>query len=209
MSIYIKRLETQYAINDLLLITREVTQFHARHKTTILDKCIPGNTLIKPNLGYYIPYFTDTCKTRNVSSWSEITSNEYEQFHLSLIKMDIDKENLIYQHLYTVTPKHWFSDEFDVAFNRMLDSIPGNFQRESASIAVQEVGYSMKFHVDGGVKSRMHIVLNNHGLDYFYTSDGVCNLEYGGCYLINTSETMHGFMSYSKLPRIHIILDII
>ena len=209
MSTFIKPLDVQFANDDLNLLRNEITSFHVSHRLAILENFKPGNTPISPKLGYYIPYFEQTFKTRNVSSWSDMTDLDFETFSISTIKMTVDKDKGRYQNLYTVKPKRFFSADFDKIFNSILDKVPHEFQRESASFSVQEMGYSMKFHTDGGVKSRIHIVLNENGLDYFYTSDGPHKMEFGECCLFEASLSHHGFMSFSDTLRIHIILDVL
>ena len=115
----------------------------------------------------------------------------------------------LHQNLYIINPKSSFNNTFNNTLTRILDSIPVDFQKASTTASVQEFGYSMKFHTDAGVKSRIHINLNKDSLDYFYTSDGCYRMEYAKCYLFEASKTRHGFMSFQTEPRVHLIMDII
>lgn len=207
MSTYITHLDINFNTDDLNYIRTAILGFHNSNRTNLLSKYNPGNTLHKPSLGYYIPLFKSTHADRNVSSWVELNSISDKDLNIDIIKMNITDK--LHQNLYVVNPVSSFNEEFYNTLTRILDNIPVDFQRESATASVQEFGYSMKFHTDAGVTARVHINLNEHSADYFYTSDGCHQMEYGKCYLFEASKTQHGFMSFQTEPRMHLIMDII
>lgn len=207
MSLYIQHLEAHFNDNDLDHIRNAVLNFHGNRKELLMDKYDSGITKHKPSLGYYIPLFDSTHKDRQVKSWTEINDTVIEDLTLSVIKMKINHE--YYQNIYVVNPNNYFTDEFYVTLDRILDRVPVKFQRQSTSVSVQEFGYSMKFHIDAGVESRVHITLNRDSIDMFYTTDGPYRMKYGECYLFQANKTTHGFMAFQSEPRIHLIMDII
>jgi hypothetical protein len=207
MNLYMKKLEVDFNHSDLDCIKKTLDQFHDQYRSYLLSVYNPGNTIHTPNIGYYIPIFDVTHKDRNVSSWKEF--NEVGNEHLSVmtVSMQISKHHV--HNLYVVKPYADFNKEFYNALNRVLDLIPINFQRESSTATIQEFGYSMKFHVDSGVKARIHINLVKNSLDYFYVGDDHYKMEYGECYFFEASKINHGFMSFHDTPRMHLIMDII
>ena len=207
MSTYITHLDVNFNPDDLNYIRTTILGFHNLNRNTLLSKYNTGNTLHKPALGYYIPLFKSTHTDRTVSSWKELNSIPDENLNIDIIRMSITDS--LHQNLYVINPKSPFNEVFYNTLKRILDNIPVDFQQESATASVQEFGYSMKFHTDAGVKSRVHINLNEYSLDYFYTSDGCYRMEYGKCYLFEASKTQHGFMSFQTEPRVHLIMDII
>ena len=207
MNTYITHLDVHFNTDDLNYIRTTILEFHSSNRINLLSKYNTGNTLHKPSLGYYIPLFKSTHTDRDVSSWVEFNSIPDDTINIDTIKMNISDS--LHQNLYIINPKSSFNNTFNNTLTRILDSIPVDFQKASTTASVQEFGYSMKFHTDAGVKSRIHINLNKDSLDYFYTSDGCYRMEYAKCYLFEASKTRHGFMSFQTEPRVHLIMDII
>lgn len=206
MSMFVKTLDVRFDDNDLDFIRESVLGFHSKHREEILRKYVTGHTKHKPALGYYLPQNKIKHTTRNVSSWTEFNDIEMSDYSMSTIKMKIS--DFHYQNLYTVNAINKFSTEFNIVLNRVFSQIPLDYDKNSVTIAVQEFGYSMKFHTDAGVESRIHVTLNRDPIDYFYTEDGSHKSKFGECCLFEASKTRHGFMSFQMEPRVHLILDI-
>lgn len=206
MNMFVKTLDAKFDDTDLDFIRENVLNFHNEHRKEILEKYDTGHTKHKPSLGYYLPQNKLTHTTRNVSSWTEFNDIEMDEYSISTIKMKIS--DFYYQNLYVVNAINKFSSEFQIVLDRILSCIPIGYDKDSVTIAVQEFGYSMKFHTDAGVDSRIHITLNRDPIDYFYTEDGPHKSKFGECCLFEASKTNHGFMSFQMEPRVHIILDI-
>lgn len=207
MSIFVQRLAAEFNESDLDFIKTEVLNFHYSHKQVLAANYNPGKLKHVPNIGYYIPLFESTHKDRAVKSWTEINDTTVEDINLSVIKMKVNEEH--YQNIYVVKPHNYFSNEFYNVLHRVLKNVPVEFQLQSTSVSVQEFGYSMKFHIDAGIESRIHITLNKDSIDMFYTADGSFRMKYGECYLFQANKTTHGFMAFQTEPRVHLIMDIV
>jgi hypothetical protein len=203
---FVKTLDVHFDDSDLDYIRENVLHFHNEHRQEILSKYDTGNTKHKPSLGYYLPQNKLTHTTRNVTSWTEFNDIEIDDYSISTIRMKIS--DIHYQNLYVVNANNKFSEEFNTVLNRILSKIPIEYDSESTTIAVQEFGYSMKFHTDAGVAARIHVTLNREPIDYFYTEGGPHKSKFGECCLFEASKTHHGFMSFQMEPRVHLILDI-
>lgn len=206
MNMFVKILDVKFDNIDLDFIRENVLHFHRKHRQEILDKYDSGNLNHKPALGYYLPRNHVIHTTRKVSSWTEFNDIKMDDYSISTIKMKIS--DFYYQNLYVVNAMNKFSNEFQTVLSRVLSHIPIEYDKDSVTIAVQEFGYSMKFHTDAGVDSRIHITLNRDPIDYFYTEDGPHKSKFGECCLFETSKTQHGFMAFQMEPRVHIIIDI-
>jgi len=210
MSLYVKPLDVHCDASDLDFLREYILNFHYKNKNTILSNFDPGNTIHKSQLGYYIPQFNITHTTRKVSSWVEFNEQLIDDLCIHTIKMNQD--NCTYQNLYVIKSPSFLDDAYLTVLNRVLDRVYRciAFDRSSTSATVQEFGYSMKFHTDAGVESRIHINLNRNSLDYFYTgTNGMHRWHFGECCLVEASKVNHGFMSFQQEPRIHLIMDII
>ena len=210
MSMFVKILDAEFDYADLDLIRNTVLSFHNEYRNELISNYKPGLLSHDPTLGYYIPKNNTTHKTRKVSDWDTLSQLASDNLDLSTIKM-INVHNASpdqYQNVYLVHANDKFTSVFSETLNRILSKIPFDFDPESVTLTVQEFGYSMGFHKDEGVNSRIHITLNRDPIDYFYTSDGTHKFKFGECCLIAASKTLHGFMSFQMEPRIHIMVDV-
>lgn len=202
-----KNMEIQFPESSLDYLRTYIMQLHLDIKENLFSLYDPGNISNKPSLGYYISIYEKTHETRKVKSWEQFNSIKIKNFEISTIKMKVDDKS--HQNLYVIYPLNKFEVKFYSELEKILEKIDYKYQKESTTICVQEFGYSMAFHRDSGVKSRIHINLNRNSLDYFYTDEGNYKVEYGVPYLFEASKVNHGFMSFQSEPRIHIILDVI
>ncbi len=207
MSMYVKKLDAQFNHDDLDFVRSSVLAFHFKYRDEFINMYSSGTTIHAPALGYYLPQYNITHTARNVSAWEEFNEAKMGEIDVHSIKMKYT--DTIYQNLYVIKSQELLTKEYTDALERIINKVPSMFDNKSASITVQELGYSMKFHTDAGVESRIHVNLNRDSLDYFYTEDGPHRWSFGECCLVEASKTYHGFMAFQKEPRIHLILDVV
>ena len=204
---YVKKLDAHFNNDDLDFIRDCILKFHYDHRDEFAVIYSHGNTIHAPTLGYYLPQYNITHTSRNVSAWTEFNETTIGDIDVHSIKMKYT--DAIHQNLYVIKSQELLTPEYMQVLERILSNVPSKFDAKSASATVQELGYSMKFHTDAGVESRIHINLNRDSLDYFYTEDGHHRWSFGECCLVEASKTHHGFMAFQKEPRIHLILDVV